>query len=127
MTAEVAENVPRDGKPPEAVQAEDAVAQAAALTAMRLEKIQEYLRHSLGKVDPLEANLGAVSADLMQMALRLKEAIEADLGARQLDHFEKLMPAIDAYLRVTRQIDRLASLDRRLTSPQSQNTASKPR
>jgi len=105
----------------------DATLNVEMLTAMRLAKVQEHLRESLGKADALEANLGAVSSDLMLMACRLKEAIEDALGKKSLDHFDKLVPAIDAYLRVARQIDRLANLDRRLTAVHGTVAPSKPR
>jgi hypothetical protein len=87
------------------------------VSKMRLEKINEYLLESLQKVDALQANLGATSSDLMLMGFRLKQAIEQAMGDSMapLGRFEELMPAIEGYLKVTRQIDRLAQLDRRLT------------
>ncbi|NQU21149.1 MAG: hypothetical protein HQ567_07685 [Candidatus Nealsonbacteria bacterium] len=91
------------------------------VSKLRLEKIREYLVESLEQGDALQANLGATSSDLMLMGFRLKEAIEkamADSSA-PLARFEQLMPAIEGYLKVTRQIDRLAQLDRRLTDARS--------
>lgn len=87
------------------------------VSKMRLKKIREYLVESLEQADALQANLGATSSDLMLMGFRLKEAIEEAMGdsSNPLGRFERLMPAIEGYLKVTRQIDRLAQLDRRLT------------
>jgi hypothetical protein len=114
MATEVVESIamgapPAETKPIVTVEADTS-------TAKRLERANEHLLESLKKADPLEANLGAVSSDLMGMACRLNDAIVESFGKGSLDHFEKLVPAIDAYLRVARQIDRLASLDRRLAS-----------
>ena len=129
MTSEVTETVANGTTPAEAVPANEpeAKSNAAGLTAMRLEKVDDHLRESLDKTDTLEANLGVVSADLMRMACRLTDAIEETLSKTSLDHFQKLVPAIDAYLRVARQIDRLAMLDRRLTSSRVPTTPAKPR
>lgn len=127
MTSEVTENVTVGTTPTESapVNVPEAQSNAALLTAMRLEKVQDHLREALGKADSLEANLDAVSADLMLMACRFREAIEEKFGKGSLDRFERLVPAIDAYLRVARQIERLASLDRRLVSSHTPSTPSK--
>jgi hypothetical protein len=129
MTSEVTENITAGTTPTVTAQASeaDAKSKAAVLMAMRLEKIEDQLRESLRKANALEANLGAVSTDLMLMACRLKEAIEERLGKNPLEDFEKLMPAIDAYLRVARQIERLVTLAQRLVSPHAPTTPSKPR
>ena len=99
------------------------------VSKLRLEKIHEYLVELLQQADALQANLGATSSDLMLMGFRLKEAIEqamADSSA-PLGRFEQLMPAIEGYLKVTRQIDRLAQLDRRLTDARAGGGRPKPR
>ena len=129
MTAEVTETVAVGTTPAETAPANEpeAKSNAAGLTAMRLEKVDDHLRESLDKTDTLEANLGVVSADLMRMACRLTVAIEESLGKRSLEHIDKLVPTIDAYLRIARQIDRLAMLDRRLTSSRAPTTPAKPR
>ncbi len=86
---------------------------ASDLPQRRLEKIHEYLLESLDRPDSFRANLGAVSGDLLWMALKLKGAIEVALSdaASPLGNFERLAPAIDEYLKVVRQIDRLGHLD----------------
>lgn len=129
MTSEVTETVAVGTTPAETAPANEpeAKSKAAGLTAKRLEKVDDHLRESLDKADSLEANLGVVSADLMRMACRLTVAIEESLGKRSLEQIDKLVPTIDAYLRIARQIDRLAMLDRRLTSSRAPTTPAKPR
>ena len=128
-TSEVTENVTVGTTPAETTPANEpeVISKADGLTAKRLKKVDDHLRESLDKADSLDANLGVVSADLMRMACHFTVAIEEWLGKNSLDHFEKLVPAIDTYLRVTRQIDRLAMLDRRLASSHVPTTPSKRR
>lgn len=99
------------------------------VSKLRLEKIHAYLVESLEQADTLQANLGATTSDLMLMGFRLKEAIEKAMAdaATPLAQFEQLMPAIEGYLKVTRQIDRLAQLDRRVTDARSAGNRPKPR
>lgn len=129
MTSEVTENVTVGTMPTETAPANEPEAKSknALLTAKRLEKVDDHLRESLDRTDSLEANLGVVSADLMRMACRFTVAIEESLSKKSIEHFDKLVPAIDAYLRIARQIDRLAMLDRRLTSSRAATTPPKPR
>ena len=86
---------------------------------LRLKRVRQYLAESLAKPDALQANLGAAVGDLMEIAYRLKEAIDAVLQKEggSLEQFDRLMPAIDKYLRLTRQADRFARLGRQLESP----------
>ncbi len=99
------------------------------LSKLRLEKIREYLVDSLQQTDTLQANLGATSSDLMLMGYRLKEAIEIAFAdaSNPIGRFEQLMPAVEGYLKVTRQIDRLAQLDLRLTDARAAGNRPKPR
>ena len=89
---------------------------AAEVASLRLARIQQYLLASLEQVDPLEANLGAAASDLMSLGFKLKQAIEESLAdtPNSLERFQRLRPAIDDYLKLSRQIDRYAQLDRRL-------------
>ena len=82
----------------------------------RQERIRDYLRSALAMKDPLAANVGAVNSDLMCFGYSLQRAITQalDLTPVALDEFGKLMPAIDAYLRISRQVERLAKLSQQL-------------
>jgi hypothetical protein len=79
----------------------------------RTARIAEYLAHSLDYADPLQANVGAVNADLLLMADRLRQLLEAAPWA-SLEDFDDLKPAIDSLLRIHKQIDRFAQLETRL-------------
>jgi len=64
----------------------------------------------------LHANIGAASGSLMQMGFRLEQAIEASL-AESVDVLQQtkgLSDAMDTYLRVTPQWDRLVQLNKRM-------------
>ena len=82
----------------------------------RHERIMDYLRSSLAMKDPLAANVGAVNADLMAFAHCLQRAITRalDMAPTALDEFEKLMPAIDSHMRISRQVERLTKLNQQL-------------
>jgi hypothetical protein len=86
------------------------------------------LMASLQGVDPFRANLGAVTSDLMLMGFRLKERIDAALcdATSPLGTYDNLMPAIDGYLRIVRQLDRLAQLDRFRASANAGTSSVKP-
>ena len=79
----------------------------------RLRRVHEYLASSLAKEDALEANLGSINSGLMRMALGLDEAIEAfmESGPRTVDRLQRMLPALETHLRVTRQVDRFAQLE----------------
>jgi hypothetical protein len=81
---------------------------------MRLKKIHAFLVESLEKADPFQANLGAISSDLALMAFRLNDAIDDAMNksANPLEDLQRLMPALEAYLRIARQFDRLGQLNR---------------
>jgi hypothetical protein len=83
----------------------------------RMEKIQQLLADALQQPDPLQANLGVAVSDLMSMGFWLKQAIDELLAseADPLQHFQKVSAPLEAYLKITRQWDRLVQLDRRLT------------
>ena len=76
----------------------------------------DYLRSSLAMKDPLAANVGAVNADLMAFAHCLQRAITRalDMAPTALGEFEKLMPAIDSHMRISRQVERLTKLNQQL-------------
>ncbi len=96
-----------------------------AATDLRLRRIMDYRQEVLAKADALEANLGAVNSELMSIGYRLHQAIEAamEVAPGALDDFQKLMPAIDNYLRIAKQIDRFAQLDLRLVKARERSRA----
>ena len=81
----------------------------------RLSRVLDYQASSLGKEDPLEANLGSINSGLMRVALWLDETIEQAMesGPRTVERLQRILPAIDTHLRVTRQVDRFAQIELR--------------
>jgi hypothetical protein len=65
---------------------------------------------------PLRANLGGEAGNLMRMGLRLEQAIDKSL-ARSTDVLQQakgISAAMEIYLKITRQWDRLLQLDNRI-------------
>lgn len=81
----------------------------------RLQRIRDYQREALANPDALAANLGAVNADLMQIAYRLLKATNAAFAqsANPLEDFTALLSALNVSSQLTRQIHRLAEFDER--------------
>ena len=81
----------------------------------RLSRVLDYQASSLEKEDALEANLGSLNSGLMRVALWLDETIEQamDSGPPNIDRLQRILPAIDTHLRVTRQVDRFAQIELR--------------
>ena len=81
----------------------------------RLNRVLDYQAASLEKENALEANLGSINSGLMRIGLWLDETIERAIesGPRTIERIQELMPAIDAHLRVTRQVDRFAQVELR--------------
>jgi hypothetical protein len=84
----------------------------------RQRRIEDYLRTALAMEDPLAANVGAVNSDLMLFGYSLQQAITKALetAPTALDEFGKLMPAIDSYMRISRQVERFAKLNQQLAA-----------
>jgi hypothetical protein len=69
-------------------------------------------RQALQRFDPLVANLGMVSADLIAFAAQISRSVaqESPEGAITSSGFRAFEKKADLLLKVTRQIDRLASI-----------------
>jgi len=88
------------------------------LAELRRRRIREYGAKSLKQRNPLRANLGAEASSLMSMGLRLQQGIEGLLNSSEdvIGELEKVEPAMDMFLKITRQWDRLVQLDQRIGS-----------
>lgn len=119
MNAEEKMSVGKVSDPKQPTEVEKLATPPTEGEVLRKRRIDDFQRDALADPDALQANLGAINGGLMRMSHHMETAIEAALTtiADPVDRFERLGPAIDAFLKVTRQIDRLAQLDRRLTSP----------
>jgi hypothetical protein len=84
----------------------------------RLERLEEYELAGATKADPLEALLTFVNADLLNIAYRLGDALKESLSAAPLkaEGVQLVAPTLNDLLRVTRQIDRFAHLETRITN-----------
>lgn len=83
---------------------------------LRSARIDDYQREALAHGDALEASLGAANGGLLRMGLRLERFVETalemhDRGGRP-EGISRLLPALDAHLKVMRQVDRFAQLTR---------------
>ncbi len=94
----------------------------------RLTRITDYLADALEKEDALGTNLGSINSGLMRLALWLEETIEQDIenGPPNPERIERILPALETQLRLTRQIDRFAQLELRTTTAPRPETG-KPR
>jgi len=94
----------------------------------RQRRIEDYLRAALAMEDPLAANVGAVNSDLMRFGYSLQQAITKALQTTPtaLDEFGKLMPAIDSYMRISRQVERFSKLNQQLTAAEKARQSAKP-
>jgi hypothetical protein len=81
----------------------------------RMIRVQEYLADSLVKGDHLEANLGSINGGLMRICVSLDEVVHRGMSVSTVtvERIQRLLPAIETYLRLTRQIDRFAQLELR--------------
>ena len=101
----------------------------ADVAQLRLQRLNQHLVEVLQQPDAMRANLGATANDLLTLGYRLKEAIDRRLSdpSDPLAQFENLTPAIEAYLKVTRQVDRLANLDHQMANAKSTAMPGNPR
>jgi hypothetical protein len=85
----------------------------------RGKKIVEYLDESLEMKNSLAANVAVLNSDLLLFASHLRRLIEPVLEATPpaTGGVGKLMPAIDAHLRICRQVERFSTFIDRLTRP----------
>ena len=81
-------------------------------TDIREQRIADYVAESLAQEDAMEANLGVVNADLMLLAHRFRHVLEEAMQQppETLAEMAELMPGVDSYLRVVKQVDRLSQL-----------------
>ena len=81
----------------------------------RLSRVFDYQAFSLEKEDALEAKLGSINSGLMRIALWLDETIEQAMGSGppNVELFQRISPAIETHLRVTRQVNRFAQIELR--------------
>ena len=85
------------------------------LQQQRRRRVQKYHVRALASDDPLKASLGSINAELMHIAMALDRAVNEYLAAGPLS-LERIMrhrSAVEVLLKLARQIDRFAQLERR--------------
>jgi hypothetical protein len=85
----------------------------AEIREARLSCVMNYQAKSLEKTDALEANLGSLNSGLIRIGVSLDETIQQALESspRTLESVQRLLPAIETHLRLTRQVDRFAQIE----------------
>ena len=93
---------------------------------LRRKRIADYEAAGLAKPDPFDACLVAVNADLIGIASEMGEAIKQTFtkGMPTAEDMRRLSPALNDYLKVTRQLDRLMQMQVR--SAEARNREDSP-
>ncbi|MCA9123361.1 MAG: hypothetical protein H6822_08425 [Planctomycetaceae bacterium] len=91
---------------------EGAVTQPNVVELQR-RNVEKLLRRALKMADPLQGAIGVQSSQLLSLGNHLHSALEEALANAEdpLDKFSKLLPSIEAYLKINRQFDRFARLN----------------
>jgi hypothetical protein len=81
----------------------------------REKRIADLLSESLAKSNPLEATIGATNAELMLIGKRFGQVVGEALNQppENLAELDELMPSVNGYLRITKQIERFSTLQRK--------------
>jgi hypothetical protein len=100
----------------EATQAVENSPESTDATAEREQRIADYVTQSLEVGDPFEANVGVVNADLMLLALRYRQVLGEALEQppENLAELAEIMPSVDSYVRLVKQVDRISQLAMKL-------------
>ena len=112
------EDAPGDDSVPETTETAPAEGNAADIpeAVAREQRIADYVTQSLGVSDPFEANVGVVNADLMMFALRYRQVLSEALEQppESLAELAEIMPSVDSYVRLVKQMDRVSQLAMKL-------------
>jgi hypothetical protein len=90
------------------------------LSELRDRRNLEYFQAALSVRDPLGASIGAINGDLMIFANHLQQIIMPAFQSlpKEPGALAMVVPAIDAYGRVARQVERFTNLKARLDRQQ---------
>ena len=90
------------------------------MSEVRLEKIKAVMNEALAKADPTDSAMGAITSDMMELALRIKEVLNESLSdaATTVAKLQQLTPTIEMFMKLTRQIARYVEVRRLLAKPQ---------
>lgn len=79
----------------------------------RLALIRAFQAEAMRRAHPLAANLAVINGDLMQLVYRLRQTLDESRTGSPTD-FPQFAQQAELWLRLVRQVDRLAQLDRQL-------------
>ena len=79
-------------------------------------QVQQYRRTQGNRLDPLRGSLGMLNAGLIEIAAMLQGVIASSLirSAQSAKQVSKILPLVDAQLRIVKQVERLSVLERTL-------------
>jgi hypothetical protein len=80
----------------------------------RLALIRAFQAQAMTRANPLAANLAVINGDLMHLVYQLQQAVDKSVTGSPTD-FSQLARRAELLLRLVRQVDRLAQLDRQFT------------
>jgi hypothetical protein len=85
----------------------------------RLALVRAFQAQAMRRQDPRAANLGIISADLMGFAHGLAATVQANLAQRpaSAEGRQRFIQDAEVYLKVVRQVNRLAQIERQLCPP----------
>jgi hypothetical protein len=104
--------------------AADSTADVGPTLPRRQAKVREYRLAALDRADPLEANVGLMTADAIAITHGLAALVEADLAEPRAVAAvgKKLLQDAELYFKSARQADRFLQLERRRDKPPSADT-----
>ena len=87
---------------------------------LRVEKFNEIQVDALKVRDPLQSAIKGAAGDLFFLCHKMKQVIVATLDeSKGVSRFDKATPAIELFLKVSRQADRFAQIDQRILDTRS--------
>jgi hypothetical protein len=89
---------------------------SAPTLSERMTLVRAYQQQAMARPDPLAANLGTIAGDLMSFAHALGPLVQSQLaqGAVSEETRRQFVANMELYLKVVRQTDRLAQIERQL-------------
>ena len=88
----------------------------APTRADRQELVRAYQTQQMQRPNPLAANLGIITGDLINTANHIRELMEKNMvpGTASVEHCRRFDRQAELYLKFVRQVDRLAQITCRL-------------
>jgi hypothetical protein len=82
----------------------------------RMALVRAYQQQAMTRPDPLAANLGTIAGDLMRIAHALTPLVQPQMlqGTDSEATRRRVVANLELYLKVVRQSDRLAQIERQL-------------